>query len=136
MAVDRATFVGVFPEFASESIYPNPAVTFWLGHATALYGEDRFGVQTALAVMLYAAHNLTLGAATNRKGGTANVAPVSSKSIDKLSVGYDTGAVTISGAGEWNATSYGRRLLAIIRAFGAGPHYRVRTPRAPVVTFT
>ncbi len=136
MAVTRATFVGVFPEFGDGRGFTPEQIDFWLGQATALYGDDGFGVQTALATMLYAAHNLTLAAATSRKGGAASVAPVNSKSIDKLSVGYDTGALNLQGAGEWNATTYGRRLLQIARAFGAGPRYRVRSPRSPVATFT
>ncbi|MCI5850579.1 MAG: hypothetical protein MR009_03365 [Sutterellaceae bacterium] len=33
---------------------------------------------------------------------------------------FDTGSVTETGAGSWNATAYGRELYMLLKIFGAG----------------
>lgn len=128
MAVTYQSFVAVFAEFANTSAYPQTTVEFWLGQAPFQLNANRLRNSYDLAVMLFVAHNLVMGARNARAdagGGTPGQVsgPQSSKAVDKVSASYDTGAVTYPGAGEWNATSYGQRLYRLLRAAGAGPVY-------------
>ena len=125
MTVSAASFRASFPEFASTTTYPDAAVTMWLTAAGDLLSAERWGNLLDLGTSLYIAHNLTLGAKDAKAasmggvgGGSAGV--VSSKSVDKVSVAYDTGAGTIEGAGAWNLTTYGVRYLQLARMVGAG----------------
>ena len=128
MAVTYDSFVAVFPEFSDATAYSQASVAFWIGQAAFQLNANRLRNSYDLAVMLFTAHNLVLGKRDARAaagGGTPGQVsgPQSSKAVDKVSVSYDTGAVTYPGAGEWNATSYGQRLYRLLRAVGAGPVY-------------
>lgn len=128
MAVTYTSFVAVFAEFADTSAYPQASVEFWLSQAPFQLNANRLRNSYDLAVMLFTAHNLALGRRDARSaagGGIPGQAtgPTSSKTVDKVSVSYDTGATTYDGAGEWNATTYGQRLYRLLRAVGAGPLY-------------
>ena len=46
---------------------------------------------------------------------------MSAKSVDKVSVSYDTQASVSPDAGHWNLTIYGQRMWTLIQMFGAGP---------------
>lgn len=136
MTVDRDAFVTAFPEFGNVDTYPDSQVDFWIAQALLALASARFGRQIDLAVMLFAAHNLALSVPAKRAeaiapGGAASVsiAPVSSKAVDGISKSYDNGLVAISGAGPWNATSYGQRLYKMLQGANTGPLYRV-SPRA------
>lgn len=122
------SFVTAFPEFKDQTAYPPDTVNFWIGEAPNMLNACRFGKAYDLAVMLFVAHNLVLGArdqSTTNGGGIPGqvTGPATSKTVGKVSYSQDVGAVTIPGAGDWNATSYGIRLYRMIRAFGAGPVY-------------
>lgn len=126
--MDHLTFTAAFPEFADISVYPAAQVSFWLGQAPKQLSEERLGANYDLAIMLYAAHNLVLSAKDMRAasaGGTGGSASgiVSSKTVDKVTVAYDTGASTIDGAGAWNLTTYGTRLYQLLRGANIGPFY-------------
>lgn len=136
MTVDRNALVAAFPEFGNTSAYPASQVDFWIAQAGIALSPARFGRQLDLATMLFVAHNLALSAVSRRAeavapGGAASVslAPISSKSVDGISKTYDNGLTATSGAGQWNATSYGQRLYKLLQGANAGPLYRV-SPRA------
>jgi len=119
-------FRGVFPEFASTAFYPTPVVEFWHEFATGMLPECRWGKQWQMAVALYVAHNLVLerrAVMEAKNGGVPgqSVGILSSKSVDKVSAGYDTSTGTQQGAGYWNLSTYGTRLYRLILLFGAGP---------------
>jgi hypothetical protein len=83
---------------------------------------------------LFAAHNLSIGQrdqATAARGGVPGEAtgPLNSKSVDKVSAGYDTGATATADAGDWNYTKYGQRLYRMMRAMGTGLRYAARPTR-------
>lgn len=125
VAVDRSTFIAVFPEFDDESKYPVAAVEFWIAQALGLYPLNRYGAQTDLVIMLYVAHNLALGVIAGASGGVAgSFAPVASKAVGSVSKSMDTSAVTSADAGIWNGTAYGQRLYALLRGFATGGFYR------------
>ena len=126
MTVVVADFRTHYPEFADVAVYPDTQVEFWLGIAYSMLSASRFGRQLDIAVELYTAHNLALEAraqATAANGGIPGeaVGVLNSKSVDKVSAGYDTSAATEQGAGHWNLTIYGTRLYRLIKLFGAGP---------------
>lgn len=115
-----------FPEFNSSSVYPNAQIEFWLNLAYNMLDATRWGKMLDVGAELYVAHNITLEAraqAESANGGIPgqNTGPLSSKSVDKVSASYDTGAAIQEGAGHWNLTVYGTRFMRMVRMFGAGP---------------
>lgn len=123
--MDATTFRTTLPAFASEVAYPDATVNLWLAAAKLMVNADRWMEMTDTGIALVTAHYLVLESrsqAAASRGGTAGEmnGPTSSKSVDKVSVSYDTSAATIEGAGAWNLTSYGVRYLTLARMFGAG----------------
>lgn len=136
MAVTAASFRVMFPEFTDTTKFPTAQIDAWLAEAPNQLNASRLGRSYDLAVMLFVAHNIVLsarGVASASGSGVPGQAtgPVTSKTVDKVSVSYDTGATALGRAGAWNATSYGQRLYTLLRACGAGPLYFV--PDAPAI---
>lgn len=124
--ITPAQFRTDFPEFASTTKYPNSGVTFWLNLAYALLNADRWGQQIDVGAELFVAHNLVIEAKAQAEASAGGipggqVGPINSKSVDKVSVGYDTGAGIQPDAGHWNLSVYGTRFIRLLRMFGAGP---------------
>ena len=96
------------------------------------YGQDIIVIDAGMTfpdedllrhvVELYVAHYLTIGGSTeaNAMGVGANPNPVASKSVDGVSVSYDTSSAIETNAGFWNATAFGRELWQLMKIFGAG----------------
>ncbi|MDB5448417.1 MAG: putative bacteriophage protein [Phenylobacterium sp.] len=127
MTIAYSDFIGRFPEFGNATTFPQANIDPWIADGYAQLSPTRFGGRLDLAVMLFAAHNVVLGAreaASAAAGGIPGEVkgPVASKSVDKVSVSY-TDAASIDGAGAWNLTTYGLRLYKMFRAVGAGPYY-------------
>lgn len=136
MGLTAADLKADLPEFKDDVTYPVAMVTYWLTYAALFLNQDRWGppgeggnkVRTEFdyGQELYAAHQLVLEARAVREadfGGFPGVAsgPVNNKSVDKVSVGFDTAASSEPDAGHWNLTIYGIRLVRLMNAFGAGP---------------
>lgn len=124
--IDVATFRSHFPEFNSTTMYPNAGVQFWLAFAYRMVNADRFGTNLDIGVELFTAHFITMEARSvleTAGGGIpgVNVGVQSNKSVDRISIGYDTGAGTEEGQGHWNTTTYGTRFIWMTKMFGAGP---------------
>lgn len=140
--ISDAQFRLDFPEFANTTTFPASAVAYWIALARQLMSTGRWGSSAAdpwpssgtipdrtlydLGVSLFVAHNLVLEAITQRTvtggglpGGISGA--VQSKSVDKVSISYDVTAGLTPGAGHWNLTIYGMRLLHLINMIGAGP---------------
>lgn len=120
-----ADFRTYFPEFSDTTKYPGSQIEFWMTVASALVDPDRWGVLTDQGVSLVTAHHLVVAnqdQAVAAAGGTPGEVKgaTASKSVDKVSVGYDTKSVTIDGAGFWNMSKYGIRYLTLAKMFGAG----------------
>lgn len=125
MTVTTSSFRQSFPEFGSDETFPDDQLSFWIGAAGTLLSADRWGALLDLGTILFVAHNVAIGArdaAAAAKGGVggASGGVVASKSVDKVSVSYDTGAATIDGGGAWNTTAYGVRYLQLARMVGVG----------------
>lgn len=137
MIVEQSDFVAAFPEFADVSVFPPAQFAFWEPQAELDLDASRFGTSYPLAIMLYCAHNLALSAQAAR-GGSAAIGSggiVSSKAVGPVSKSYDTSLTSTAGAGAWNATSYGQRLLAMMKS-RLGPVYVPGPCRTPLPYLT
>lgn len=115
-----------FPQFSDETKYPDTQINFRLGLADNLLREEVTGKQMfPYLVGLFVAHYMALwladknAAAMGGAGGSTNGVQAS-KSVDKVSVSYDTGATLNPDAGFWNNTRYGAEFWQLIIMFGAG----------------
>jgi len=80
---------------------------------------------TNLGIELITAHQLVLSARDQLAASVGGIpgevkGPTTSKSVDKVSVGYDASAVTLDDAGFWAMSAYGLRFLTLARMMGAG----------------
>lgn len=125
MTITPTTFRTNFPEFASTTTYPNAMVQFWLGVAYQMVRAEVWSTMLDVGVQLFTAHNCVLEAQAARAAATGGVpggpvGPANNKSVDKVSVGYDTAAGTVPGWGNWNLTTYGTRFKYFVDIFGMG----------------
>lgn len=125
MSVTVASFRASFPEFSEQTVYPDATVEFWLGLAGRLLRPAAWLDLLDDGTMLFVAHNLVLAGSAARAAtsgsapGTASGA-VSSKTVDKVSMSYDTAGAMIEGGGQFNLTTYGQRYLQLERVVGMG----------------
>lgn len=119
MTVTAAKFRADFPEFASTVSYPDSMVNFWLGFAAKLLLSDRWADMLDYGIELMTAHNVVI-AKRNAATPGAIAAPVASKSVDKVSVSYNTNAIVLENAGHWGGTTYGIQFLQLARMVGSG----------------
>lgn len=135
MTISRDDLVAGFPEFGNETTYPPSQIEFWIGEAVKQVAQARFGASYDLACMLFVAHNISLSAMAQRAAaagggadGGVSLAPVTSKSVGPVSKSVDVTLTAFAGAGPWNATAYGQRYYAMLRAAAVGPAYSVKAP--------
>jgi hypothetical protein len=132
MSTTANAFRRNFPEFNDNNVYPDPVVDMWLAFAGELLAPslNRWGGLTSatytMGINLMTAHELVLArqaqaAAANGAAPGMQSGPINNKSVDKVSVGYDTAATIEEGAGHWNLTTYGSRFLRLAKMMGAGP---------------
>ena len=119
-------FTADYPEFSDPSKYPVSAFNYWYNVAVLLFNAPRWYDMLATGIELFVAHNLALE--VRAQADAANGAPpgmitgvINSKSVDKVSIGYDTAGGIEADAGHWNLTIYGTRLIKLTKLFGAGP---------------
>lgn len=122
MTPTPAQFRSDFPELASAT---DGQIQMWLDVGVLLVNAARWDELTNIGIELVAAHHLAiamrdakLAAAGGAAGGVSG--PVSSKSVDKVSVSYNTSSTQYEGEAFWNMTAYGIRYLGLARMFGAG----------------
>jgi hypothetical protein len=124
--VSATSFRANFPAFVDRGDYPDTSVNFWIAVATKLLNPCAWHDFLGEATQLFIAHNLILEKqAVNSAafGGTPGLVggAIASKSVDKVSVSYDTSGSMEKDAGHWNMTAYGLRFAQLTRYFGAGP---------------
>ncbi|MBS0877987.1 MULTISPECIES: DUF4054 domain-containing protein [unclassified Tatumella] len=119
-------FRTAFPQFADTTRFPDGQVTFRLNLADNLISEKVTGTEMfPYFAELFVAHYMVLFAADSRSvaaggaGGSTNGVQAS-KSVDKVSVSYDTGSTLNPDAGFWNNSRYGAEFWQLIIMFGAG----------------
>lgn len=121
-----ADFRSAFPEFASTTDYPDARIQFWIAFAGEVVLADRWDPTLIdMGQQLYVAHQLVLSrrnqlaAQGGGSPGTSN-GVINSKSVDRVSVGYDTTAGTEVDGSHFNLTTYGVQFLNLARMVGAG----------------
>jgi hypothetical protein len=119
-------FVTDFSEFSDPTKYPASGFYYWYNVAVLLFNQSRWYDLLTTGMELFIAHNLALE--VRAQADAANGAPpgmitgvINSKSVDKVSIGYDAAGGIEAGAGHWNLTIYGTRLVRLMIMFGAGP---------------
>ena len=115
-----AEFRAAFRAFAEPAAASDAAVDGALALAAAFVNPERWGAVADRGIGLYAAHVLTMDARRAAPGGGGAAGVLVAKALGGASASYDTGATTISGAGDLNATSYGQEFARLSRLFGAG----------------
>lgn len=124
-------FLAIFPEFGNASIYTQAMITFWLGVASNLINQQRWGALASQGQALLTAHYLVLAQESQQQasmqtlsGGAGAIGGVSgpetAKAVDGVSVSQDVGSVTIVGAGTFNRTQYGIQYYQMSQWMGAG----------------
>lgn len=110
MAVTVASFKTRFPSFATVS---NSTIEMLLAEAVVILSESYWGVKYDIGVMYYTAHLLALDLNVSA-GGYSSVGQVSSRSVDGVSISYNT--VSQTGTEAWFAsTVFGQRFLELQR---------------------
>ncbi|WP_446903001.1 DUF4054 domain-containing protein [Burkholderia sp. YIM B11467] len=123
--MDIAGFRQTFSEFSDATKYPDSLVQIWLTVAVSLVNPTRWMELTDIGIGLVTAHHVALATRDINMAAVGGVpgqiaAPQSSKSVDKVSASYDTGAVAVKDGDFWNGTMYGIRFLTLARMMGAG----------------
>lgn len=127
MAVTIEQFRKDYPEFADVAAYPDDGLTYWLAVAVIMINKSRWKTAYDLGVALFLAHHLVLerqALLAAQKGGVpgTQIGILNSKSVDKVSAGYDvSAAAALPDAGHWSMTTYGLRFIQLARMMGAGP---------------
>ena len=138
--MDAATLRSDFPEFADVLAYTDAQINFWLGIGGKLLRPCAWDDLLDHGLELFTAHHLSLARINQKaaaKGGApgSNSGPQASKSIDKVSVSFDTGAATIEGQGHWNLTTYGTQFIQLSRMVGMGGGAGLRRRRGNTTGF-
>jgi hypothetical protein len=125
VTVTIGSFRQDFPEFGNSGVYQDSVVTFWLNLGVQLFDPTIWATLVDAATELFIAHNLVLeqqSLNSNNNGGVPgiNSGPLNSKGVDKVHAGYDTGASTLAGFGNFNLTTYGTRLAWLVNMVGIG----------------
>ena len=123
--MDAPTFRQDFPEFSNTTTYPDTLINFWLNLAIARLNKNVWGQIYTQGLELLTAHYVSI-AAQRRKvanvGGQpgGSTGPVSSKSVDKVSIAYDAALAGYEDAGQYNLTTYGTMFYDLVQVVGAG----------------
>lgn len=126
MPVTADSFREVFAEFCDDAVYTDEAIDFWLVTVRGQMNAGRWGAQQDFGAMLFVAHRLVLSARAQAAaafglppGGPTG--PVTSKSVDGVSVSFDVSSTAEEDGGHWNLTTYGQQYLRLARQMGTGP---------------
>lgn len=124
-----------FPAFADTTAYTDATINFWIATGSHLINQNLFGVPPTtitnpptstydIMMELFVAHNIIIErmilANPNAGAGTA-FGIVQSKSVDTLSISYDTKIGLDEKAGAYNLTLYGRRFWQLMQIYAKGP---------------
>ena len=125
MTIAAADFRTAFPEFADSVRFTDQAVAIQVAIAVLRLPVDRWDNLYDHGCGLFVAHAMSLqdrAARTAAAGGSPGTisAPLTSKTVDKVSASYDTSAESLVDGGYWNQTSYGIQFLQLARMIGAG----------------
>lgn len=126
MTVTAASFREMFTEFADAAKYPDVRLASFITLAGQMMNADRWGDLADYGAMLFVAHHVSLQAKRIKDARFGKVPGqasgiVNNKSVDKVSIGYDTQSTAEEGAGHWNLTAYGQEYIRLAKNMGIGP---------------
>lgn len=121
-----AQFRELLPEFADTSKYSNTTLQLWLGIAANMLDVNRWADYYNIGISYFVAHKITTSLISQRAAQSGGIpgsqaGAISSKSVGGLSVSFDSSSTAVSGAGNWNMTSYGREFYSLAMMIGMGP---------------
>jgi hypothetical protein len=118
-----AEFRAILPAFSDVTLYPDAAVAFWINQAVTMPVIDavRWGQFYELGICLWVGHVLTVGAAQQNRGAVLGSGVPASKSVNGVSISYDTQMGIEQNAGWYATTPWGNMFLHYLRMAGAGP---------------
>jgi hypothetical protein len=120
-----ATFRINFPEFASETDYPDATINFWAEVGDSLLNIRRWGDRRTFGLQLFVAHKIAL-AKQDKNNATGGGVPgtgtglQSSQSAGPISESIDTQTGSMQNAGNWNLTTYGVQFFQLSELVGMG----------------
>lgn len=119
---DSSRFREQFPELSNAT---DAQIAFWLGLAQKRLNKKVWADLHEEGCLLFAAHNLARLGVTAESGGAydgeavdAQGSMVASKSVEKVSISYDNATGSITDAGEWNSTRYGKQFYELMMIVG------------------
>jgi hypothetical protein len=120
-----ATFRTSFPEFASETDYPDTMVNFWAEVGDSLLNVRRWRDRRTFGLQLFVAHKITVAKQDQNNAAAGGVPGTgtglqSSQSAGPISESIDTQSTVIQNAGDWNRTSYGVQFFQLSELVGMG----------------
>jgi hypothetical protein len=123
--VTASSFRQQFPALSDPAVYSDGVFAFWAGIAALRLNADRWGTLLDYGISLFVAHHMVLAARDAMVTGAGGIpgvvnGPQSSKTVESVSVSYDTKAISLTDGGYWNATMYGIQFLQLSRLIGAG----------------
>lgn len=124
---DPETFRLHFPPFADTATYPDVTVQFWIDAASIMCSAQYWCQLQQIGVELLTAHFLamqqyTMMGAPAGGGGVPGIGVGlrTSKSVSKVSVGYDQGLTGMEGWGPFNYTVFGQQWAWYAQLVGTG----------------
>jgi hypothetical protein len=118
-----AEFRAIFPTFSDTEKFPDPTVAYWINQAVSMpvIDAERWGQFYSMGICLWVAHVLTVGAAQMNRGGMLGTGVPASKSVNGVSLSYDTQMGVEQNAGWYSLTPWGNAFIRYLRMAGAGP---------------
>lgn len=137
MVISVAQFRADFSEFGDAAVYPAGDITFWLNTGYLRLPSNVWKELLDIGVELFVAHNLAIERANKKaalNGGAPgqNVGPLNSKSVSKVSAGYDTAVGAVKDAGNYNLTNFGTRFMELVDIVGAQGITQIGTGNYPI----
>lgn len=126
MTVTVTSFRKDLPEFTDPGRYDGNLITTFIALASAFQNTFRWDPLTIdYGTQQFVAHHLVLQARNNATADASGIPGTvegvrTTKTVDKVTVGYDVESVTLKDAAFWNMTTYGIRFLQLTRAYGSG----------------
>lgn len=114
MSIDPASFVIRFPEFASIGV---DRLQLFLDDAELNLNTAYWGDKYDLGHAYLAAHYVSLGSRTEA-GSYSPMTTVASKSVDGVSISYNSPSPKNQSDAYYSSTAYGQRYLALRKTLG------------------
>lgn len=121
----NVTFLNFFPQFKEK--VPDEVLKSFINLANANINIARYKSFWNMAMNFYVAHFLTIYISECQRLGANSVGMITSKSVDGISVSYDTASIMndLDGWGGYKQTSFGIQFATIAKLAGLGGIYVV-----------